>query len=41
MEATIRTGSDVTTLVNVFTVEPDNHQKLVQLLKEGTETFFS
>ena len=41
MEATIRTGSDVATLVNVFTVEPDNQQKLVQLLKEGTETFFS
>lgn len=41
MEATIRTGSDITTLVNVFTVEPDNQQKLVQLLKEGTETFFS
>ncbi|MCP1760474.1 antibiotic biosynthesis monooxygenase family protein [Bradyrhizobium japonicum] len=41
MEATIRTGSDIATLVNVFTVEPDNQQKLVQLLKEGTETFFS
>jgi quinol monooxygenase YgiN len=41
MEATIRTGSDITTLVNVFTVEPDNQQKLVQLLKEGTESFFS
>jgi quinol monooxygenase YgiN len=41
MEATIRIGGDVTTLVNVFTVEPDNQQKLVQVLKEGTETFFS
>jgi len=41
MEATIRVGSDITTLVNVFTVEPDNQQTLVQLLKEGTETFFS
>ena len=41
MEATIRIGSDITTLVNVFTVEPDNQQELVQLLKEGTETFFS
>lgn len=40
-EATIRIGGDVATLVNVFTVEPDNQQKLVQLLKEGTETFFS
>src|SRR5262245_37263750 len=41
MEATIRIGSDITTLVNVFTVEPENQQKLVQLLKEGTESFFS
>ena len=41
MEATIRIGSDITTLVNVFTVDPDNQQKLVQLLKEGTESFFS
>lgn len=41
MEATIRIGSDITTLVNVFTVEPDNQQKLVQILKEGTESFFS
>ncbi|MDN4987278.1 antibiotic biosynthesis monooxygenase [Bradyrhizobium arachidis] len=41
MEATIRTGSDITTLVNVFTVEPDNQEKLVRLLKEGIETFFS
>ncbi|MET4725715.1 hypothetical protein ABIF63_009821 [Bradyrhizobium japonicum] len=41
MEATIRTGGDIATLVNVFTVEPDNQQKLVQLLKDGTETFFS
>ncbi|WFU72221.1 antibiotic biosynthesis monooxygenase family protein [Bradyrhizobium sp. CB2312] len=41
MEATIRIGSDIATLVNVFTVDPDNQQKLVQLLKEGTETFFS
>ena len=41
MEATIRIGSDITTLVNVFTVEPDSQQKLVQILKEGTESFFS
>ena len=40
-EATIRIGGDVTTLVNVFTVEPENQQKLVQLLKEGTASFFS
>jgi quinol monooxygenase YgiN len=41
MDTTIRIGSDVTTLVNVFTVEPDNQQELVQVLKEGTESFFS
>jgi heme-degrading monooxygenase HmoA len=41
MEATIRIGSDIATLVNVFTVEPENQQKLVQLLKEGTVSFFS
>jgi quinol monooxygenase YgiN len=40
-EATIRIGGDIVTLVNVFTVDPENQQKLVQLLKEGTETFFS
>ena len=41
METTIRIASDVTTLVNVFTVEPENQQNLVQVLKEGTESFFS
>jgi heme-degrading monooxygenase HmoA len=41
METTIRADSGVTTLVNVFTVEPDNQQKLVELLKEGTASFFS
>lgn len=41
VETAIRIGADVTTLVNVFTVEPDNQQKLVQVLREGTESFFS
>jgi quinol monooxygenase YgiN len=41
METTIRITSDVTTLVNVFAVEPENLQALVQVLKEGTESFFS
>jgi quinol monooxygenase YgiN len=41
MEATIRIGGDVMTLVNVFTVEPENQQRLVELLKQGTESFFS
>ena len=40
-ETAIRIGADVTTLVNVFTVEPENQQQLVQVLKEGTESFFS
>jgi heme-degrading monooxygenase HmoA len=34
-------GTHTVTLVNVFTVEPDNQQKLVDLLKQGTIEFFS
>ena len=41
METTINTDSKLTTLVNVFAVEPVNQQKLIELLKEGTESFFS
>src|SRR5438445_13366378 len=41
METTIRIGGNVTTLINVFTVEPENQQNLVQVLKEGTGSFFS
>lgn len=41
MDTTIRIGNDVTTLVNVFTVEPEKQQGLVQVLKEGTDSFFS
>ena len=41
METTIRIASDVATLVNVFTVEPENQQNLVRVLKEGTVAFFS
>jgi quinol monooxygenase YgiN len=41
METTIRVDSAVTTLVNVFTVEPDNQPKVVALLQEGIETMFS
>ncbi len=40
-EVTIRPGGDVTTLVNVFAVEPQNQQALVDILKEGTDAFFS
>jgi quinol monooxygenase YgiN len=41
METTIRADADLTTLINVFSVEPDNQQMLVELLKEGTEGVFS
>jgi quinol monooxygenase YgiN len=41
MEISIRTGSAVTTLVNVFTAEPGKQQELLALLQEGTETMFS
>ena len=35
--ATIEKGRDLLTLINVFTVEPENQQKLVDLLIEATE----
>ena len=41
MEATIRVDSTITTLVNVFTVEPSNQPEVLALLQEGTETMFS
>jgi quinol monooxygenase YgiN len=41
MQTTIRVDSGVTTLVNVFTVEPDNQPKVLALLQEGIETMFS
>jgi quinol monooxygenase YgiN len=41
METTIRVDGAVTTLVNVFTVEPDNQRKALALLQEGVETMFS
>ena len=34
---TIKKGRDVLTLVNVFTVKPDNQQKLVDMLLEATD----
>ena len=34
---TIRPGADPVTLINVFTVEPDVQQQLVDLLDEATE----
>ena len=41
METTIRVDSAVTTLVNVFTVEPDNQPEVLALLQQGIETMFS
>jgi heme-degrading monooxygenase HmoA len=40
MEISIRPDSDVTTLINVFVVDPDQQDQLIQVLKEGTETLF-
>jgi heme-degrading monooxygenase HmoA len=40
MEATIRADRNVTTLVNIFNVEPENQQALVVALKEVIEAFF-
>jgi hypothetical protein len=41
MQATIRTDGQVITLVNVFTVEPAKLPSLLDVLRHGTETFFS
>ena len=35
--ATIQNGRNVLTLINVFTVKPENQQRLVDLLTEATE----
>src|SRR6187402_381715 len=39
--STIDHDSKVTTLINVFTVEPNNQQRLVDLLIEATEKVMS
>jgi heme-degrading monooxygenase HmoA len=41
MEIAIRAESDVATLINVFVVEPGDQDKLIELLKQGTETLMS
>jgi quinol monooxygenase YgiN len=41
MEITISSNREVATLINIFVVEPDNQDKLIQVLKEGTEALFS
>ena len=37
MNTTITVTKDVTTLINTFTVEPENQAKLIELLRENTE----
>lgn len=41
MTTTINATNDLTTLVNVLTVEPENQPKLMQLLRESTESIVS
>jgi quinol monooxygenase YgiN len=37
MNTTITVTKDVTTLINVLTLEPENQAKLIELLRENTE----
>lgn len=37
----IQVGGSQVTLVNVFTVEPENQARLAEILQSGTEEFFS
>src|SRR5262245_45149615 len=41
MEMTIRPNSGVITLINIFAVNPENQQRLVAVLKDGTEAIMS
>ena len=41
MQATIRTEDRVITLVTVFTVDPTQLASLIDILRDGAETFFS
>jgi quinol monooxygenase YgiN len=38
MNTTIAVTKEVTTLINIFTVEPENQQKLIELLRGNTES---
>jgi hypothetical protein len=38
---TISKNTDIVTLINVFTVEPENQQRLVELIVEATEELAS
>lgn len=37
----IHTGNRLTVLVTIFTVQPDNEQRLIDLIEEGTSAIFS
>ena len=41
MNTTIAVTKDVTTLINILTVEPENQQKLIQFLRNNTESVVS
>ncbi len=41
MTTTIAVTKEVTTLINILTVEPENQQKLIKLLRESTECVVS
>jgi quinol monooxygenase YgiN len=41
MNTTIEVTEKVTTLINILTVEPENQQKLIKLLRDNTESVVS
>src|ERR1700679_1178760 len=41
MNTTIEMTKKVTTLINILTVEPENQQKLIRLLRDNTESVVS
>src|ERR1700676_5215288 len=41
MNTTVEVTKKVTTLINILTVEPENQQKLIKLLRDNTESVVS
>jgi hypothetical protein len=41
MSTTIAVTEEITTLINIFTVEPENQLKLIELLRANTEHVIS
>jgi quinol monooxygenase YgiN len=41
MNTTIAVTKDVTTLINTLTVEPENQEKLIELLRDNTDNVVS